>query len=189
MKWKIPGTVLEVDPAVPEQAQELFSSLFLAGGLVLSQVAQITGLEAYMVQNWVKRGFLSPPEKKKYSMDQLCRIIMINMLKSALPMESICSLLSAINGKLDDEGDDSISDSRLYFYFLRLADASYAAGGWQLPGQETLAATLADYEETVPGMRKKIGQALEVMLTAWQSALLQEQAQALLSQTIRASEP
>lgn len=114
---------------------------------------------------------------------------MINMLKSALPMESICSLLSAINGKLDDEGDDSISDSRLYFYFLRLADASYAAGGWQLPGQETLAATLADYEETVPGMRKKIGQALEVMLTAWQSALLQEQAQALLSQTIRASEP
>lgn len=64
MKWKIPGTVLEVDPAVPEQAQELFSSLFLAGGLVLSQVAQITGLEAYMVQNWVKRGFLSPPEKK-----------------------------------------------------------------------------------------------------------------------------
>ena len=61
MNWILPGTVLEVDGSRPEAADELFSSLFVTGGLVLSQVCQITGLEPYAVQNWVKRGFLAPP--------------------------------------------------------------------------------------------------------------------------------
>ena len=65
MNWILPGTVLEVDGSRPEAADELFSSLFVTGGLVLSQVCQITGLEPYAVQNWVKRGFLAPPVKKK----------------------------------------------------------------------------------------------------------------------------
>ena len=64
MNWILPGTVLEVDGSRPEAADELFSSLFVTGGLVLSQVCQITGLEPYAVQNWVKRGFLAPPVKK-----------------------------------------------------------------------------------------------------------------------------
>ncbi len=67
MNWILPGTVLAVDGSRPEAADELFSSLFVTGGLVLSQVCQITGLEPYAVQNWVKRGFLAPPVKKKKS--------------------------------------------------------------------------------------------------------------------------
>ena len=51
MNWILPGTVLEVDQSRPEAADELFSSLFVTGGLVLSQVCQITGLEPYTVQN------------------------------------------------------------------------------------------------------------------------------------------
>lgn len=47
MNWILPGTVLEVDGSRPEAADELFSSLFVTGGLVLSQVCQITGLEPY----------------------------------------------------------------------------------------------------------------------------------------------
>lgn len=124
MNWILPGTVLEVDQSRPEAADELFSSLFVTGGLVLSQVCQITGLEPYTVQNWVKRGFLTPPVKKKYNRRQLSRIIIINMLKSALPMESICRLLSYVNGQLDDESDDIIDDSVMYLIFLRLAAAN-----------------------------------------------------------------
>lgn len=44
MNWILPGTVLAVDGSRPEAADELFSSLFVTGGLVLSQVCQITGL-------------------------------------------------------------------------------------------------------------------------------------------------
>ena len=38
MEWTLPGTVLSVDADRPQAAEEVFSSLFLAGGLVLSQV-------------------------------------------------------------------------------------------------------------------------------------------------------
>jgi len=45
VEWTLPGTVLSVDADRPQAAEEVFSSLFLAGGLVLSQVTQVTGLE------------------------------------------------------------------------------------------------------------------------------------------------
>ena len=121
MKWLIPGTVLEVEITQNDKLAERFEAMFLAGGMVLSQVASITGLEPYTIQNWVKRGFLPPPQKKKYTLEQLCRIITINMLKPALPMEEICGLLEYVNGSLQDESDDLIDDSQLYFLFLELA--------------------------------------------------------------------
>ena len=106
MEWTLPGTVLSVDADRPQAAEGVFSSLFLAGGLVLSQVTQVTGLEPYIIQNWVRRGFLAPPKQRKYTRRQLSRILMINALKSTLSIEQICKLLSYINGALDDEGDD-----------------------------------------------------------------------------------
>ena len=164
MNWILPGTVLEVDGSRPEAADELFSSLFVTGGLVLSQVCQITGLEPYAVQNWVKRGFLAPPVKKKYNRRQLSRIIIINMLKTALPMESICRILSYVNGQLDDESDDIIDDSVMYLIFLRLAAANRDT--WPPRG----------LQEPCPGARHRVADALEVMLTAWFSSQLQKQA-------------
>lgn len=174
MQWILPGTVLEADPDRPEAAEEVFSSLFLGGGLVLSQVCRITGLEPYTVQNWVKRGFLAPPVRKKYNRRQLCRILMINMLKTALPMEAICRLLSYVNGQLNDESDDTIDDSQLYLYFLRLA-----AGRRLEPplSDRELEAVLADYQEPCPGARDRIAGALRVMVTAYLSSQFQKKAQ------------
>ena len=175
MNWILPGTVLEVDGSRPEAADELFSSLFVTGGLVLSQVCQITGLEPYTVQDWVKRGFLTPPVKKKYNRRQLSRIIIINMLKAALPMESICWILSYVNGQLDDESDDIIDDSVMYLFFLRLAAANRDT--WPPQGlHETLDRVLAGYQEPCPGAKHRVADALEVMLTAWFSSQLQKQA-------------
>ncbi|MBQ2667671.1 MAG: DUF1836 domain-containing protein, partial [Clostridia bacterium] len=77
----LPGTVLSVDSERPEAAEEVFSAMFLTGGLVLSQVTQVTGLEPYIVQNWVRRGFLPPPQQRKYTRRQLSRILTINALK------------------------------------------------------------------------------------------------------------
>ena len=87
VEWTLPGTVLSVDADRPQAAEEVFSSLFLAGGLVLSQVTQVTGLEPYIIQNWVRRGFLAPPKQRKYTRRQLSRILMINALKSTLSIE------------------------------------------------------------------------------------------------------
>lgn len=181
MKWTIPGTVLEIPRQDAEHIDELFRSMFLAGGIVLSQVSGITGLEPYTVQNWVKRGFLVPPERKRYTLRQLCRIININMLKGVLPMERICGLLGYVNGQLNDESDDVIDDSQLYFMFVRLA-----ARANELYREEErdslLEQAMADYAEPIPGAKERVRQALRIMLTAYVAARMRQEAEKMLDQ-------
>ena len=179
MKWNIPGTVLQITRDEADQVEERFSSMFLAGGMVLSQVSAITGLESYIIQNWVKRGLLSPPQNKRYTLRQLCRIININMLKGVLPMERICGLLGYINGQLNDESDDVIDDSQLYFMFVHLA-----AQAKELYREEErdslLDSALEDYAEPIPGAKTRVRQALRIMLTAWFAARMQQEAEKML---------
>lgn len=179
MDWMIPGTTLVAKREEAAQIEEQFKSMFLAGGIVLSQVSSVTGLEPYTVQNWVKRGFLTPPERKRYTLRQLCRILNINMLKAALPLEQICGLLTYINGDLDDDSDDLIDDATLYFLFVRLA-AHYSTMQNPQGRDAYLTQLLSDYQEPVPGAKARVEQALRVMLTAWAAALLRQQAEKML---------
>lgn len=167
MNWTIPGTVLQIPREDADRIEDVFSSMFLAGGIVLSQVSAITGLEPYTVQNWVKRGFLVPPVRKRYTLRQLCRIININMLKAALPMEDICGLLQYVNGHLNDESDDLIDDSQLYFLFVKLA-----ADRQKREDPAYLKQLLENYQEPVPGARERVEKVLGIMLTAWGAAQL-----------------
>ena len=174
MNWIIPGTTLEANRSDADRIEDFFQPMLLAGGLTLSQVATVTGLEPYAIQNWVKRGFLSPPQGRRYNLEQLCRIITINMLRGALTLEQICSLLGYINGDLTDDSDDIIDDAVLYFMFVKLAARARHIGGdesWDV----ALDAATADYVEPYPGAKERIIQVLRVMLTAWISSRLQEQ--------------
>ena len=135
------------------------------------------------MQNWVKRGFLSPPERKHYSLKQLCRIMNINMLKNVLPMERIVGLLSYINGDLEDESDDIIDDSRLYFMFVRLAVQAPAMNTPQ-GGDECIAKELASYREPVPGAKERVAKVLAIMLTAWASAQLRQSVEQMLQELV-----
>lgn len=183
MMWTIPGTVIQAPRKEAASIEQTFSAMFLAGGIVLGQVSSITGLEPYTVQNWVKRGFLTPPEKKHYSLRQLCRIININMLKSVLPMERICSLLGYINGQLDDESDDIIDDSTLYFMFVRLAVRLRELNDAK-EREEILEQALADYAEPIPGAKERVKQVLRIMLTAWLAARMRQEAETMLEKTL-----
>lgn len=179
MEIQIPGTVLQIPQEEVSRIEERFRAMFLAGGLSLGQVSGITGLEAHMVQNWVKRGYLPPPEKKRYSLRQLCRIININMLRSALPLEDICYLLGYVNGRLDDVSDDLIDDAQLYFLFVRLA-AGHRHMTEDNERQRFVKDVLAEYGEPVPGARERVEKVLNVMLTAWAAAQLRLTAERLL---------
>ena len=182
VEWTLPGTVLSVDADRPQAAEEVFSSLFLAGGLVLSQVTQVTGLEPYIIQNWVRRGFLAPPKQRKYTRRQLSRILMINALKSALSIEQICKLLSYINGALDDEGDDTIDDTELYGAFVLVAGSVQKHGLTSESEMNRLIADgLKDYKESIHGAKERIEQALRIMITAWRAAQLQTKAQSMMN--------
>lgn len=180
MTWIIPGTTLEAQCEDADNVANLFSSMFLPGGMMLSQVAKISGLEAYTIQNWVKRGFLSPPKGKRYTMRQLCRILNINMLKGALTMEQICGLLGYINGALDDENDDLIDDAELYFMFVRLAArarSQHTLSQWQ----GSISEVLDRYQEPVPGAKERISKVLEIMIAAWFTTQMRQETERMLT--------
>ena len=179
MNWIIPGTTLEGIRSNADRTDGLMQSMFLAGGLTLSQVASITGLETHTIQNWVKRGFLSPPRGKRYDLEQTCRIINLNLLKGSLPLEQCCSLMTYINGCLDDESDDLVDDSKLYFMFVRLAARARQVGG-DKEWDEALQEITADYREPVPGAREKLVSVLKIMLTVWAANTLRMTAEKMI---------
>lgn len=174
MAWTLPGTVITLPRQEADLVQDRLQGLFLAGGISLGQVTGLTGLEPHTVQNWVKRGFLSPPVNKRYSLAQLCRIININMLKSVLPMDRICALLGYINGQLDDESDDIIDDSRLYFLFVSLAARAKEV---DRDRESQLDRCLEGYAEPYPGATDRIKTVLRIMLTAYLAARMQQEAE------------
>ena len=181
MNWTIPGTTLEGIREEADRIDKLFQSMHMAGGLTLGQVSSITGLEPYAIQNWVKRGFLSSPRNRRYNMEQLCRIITINMLKGALTLEQICSLLGYINGDLADDSDDIIDDAELYFMFVKLAARARHIGGNQ-DWDQALKEAASGYVEPYPGARERVIQVLRVMLMAWIASRFQHQVSEMVNQ-------
>ncbi len=181
MQWILPGTVLITQRETEGDGERMLRSMFLGGDITLAQVTSVTGLEPYTVQNWVKRGFLTAPVRKKYSLNQLCRIININMLRGVFSLERTCGLLSYINGQLNSEADDIIGDADLYFMF-----ASLAARAQQLTRPEAcdriLVEMLRDYTEPYPGAKDRVTNVLKVMLTAYLAAKMRTSADAMLAQ-------
>ena len=51
-------------------------------------------LSSSMINNYVKNGLIEHPEKKKYTKEQISRLIMICILKSVLSIQDIAALLN-----------------------------------------------------------------------------------------------
>ncbi len=54
------------------------------------------GLTASMVNNYVKHGYLTKPDKKKYQRKQIARLIAITTLKSAFSIQEIAQTLNTL---------------------------------------------------------------------------------------------
>lgn len=117
MKY-IPGTVLKLKEGMQKNVfQEIEPIFAVTKGLTLAQVRELTGLESSTIQNWVKRGWVARPIEKRYLKQQLIRIILINSLRDAMQLEKIPMIMEYINGVVDDESDDIISDTELFNAF------------------------------------------------------------------------
>ncbi len=166
MSTTFPGTTIEVLKIEKNSSRTLFKGIFTTGGITLSQVCIMTGLEPYIIQNWVKRGFLTSPKGRVYSKEQFSRIIIINALRDVLQIDKICSLIEVIAGVPNDTSDDLISDDELYHRYVdMLADGNIDINDEAAITKATESATL-DFSEREAGQRKKLAKILKAMLYA-----------------------
>ncbi len=177
---RLPGTTIEIAVPSAAAAKDILDNVFICGGLMMSQVARLTGLEPYMIQNWVKRGFLSSPTQKLYSKRQFCRIAIINMLRDGMQIEKITGLLSYINGRLDDESDDIIHDADLYIYYIA-AICSVETVMDEKEIAKHLETVVADFSEPFAGAKKRLIKVLAVMFNAHLSATFRKRAEDVLN--------
>ena len=176
-----PGTTVEVSELVKGSSKILFDGLFAAGGITLSQISAMTGLEPYMIQNWVKRGFITSPVKRLYSREQFAGIIIINMLKESLNIDRICSLIDVISGPTDSELDDLIRNNELYHMYVdMLSDTLLSVDSSESIERAARCAT-EHYDERIPGGREKLVKILTVMFYAHSASLLRRRAEESLS--------
>ena len=61
------------------------------------------GLTASMVNNYIKHGYISKPEKKKYQRKQIARLIAITTLKSVFSIQEIAQTLNTLHTDTNSE--------------------------------------------------------------------------------------
>ena len=176
----LPGTTIEVSGIKKECSRVMFEGIFAAGGITLSQVSVMTGLEPYQIQNWVKRGFVSSPVNRQYTKSQFSRIVIINMLREALQIESICSLLSYTNGDLKDHSDDMIDDSELYHKYVDMFSETEEITADKKAVKAAALRAAEDFTEPVPGAKQRLSKVLQVMAFAHYASICRNNAQEML---------
>ncbi len=166
MSMTFPGTSIECSKLEVGCSKVLFDGIFATGGITLSQVCIMTGLEPYLVQNWVKRGFVTSPVGRVYSRQQFARVIIINMLRQSLQIDKICGLIKVISGVPNDTSDDLIMDNELYHLYVDML----AKGNINISDEKSVERAVLDatvnFKEPTPGAVKQLQKILTVMLYA-----------------------
>lgn len=181
MSTTFPGTTIEVSKLKKGSSRVMFDGIFAAGGITLSQVSIMTGLEQYMIQNWVKRGFVSSPVKRVYSRKQFARIIIINMLKESLQIEKICQLIRIIEGVLEDDSDDLIPDDELYHTYVDLLSENDVTSFDSASVESIAQKAVSSFDKYSASDKKKLSRIFQVMIYAHASSQLRRSADMILA--------
>ena len=175
-----PGTSIPFNATLSENSFLVISSLCAAtGGITLSQLTEMTGLEGTTIQNWVKRGWVSKTIGKKYNERQIARILIISVLRESLPLPQIAGLMGYVNGSVDDMSNDIIVEGELY---SRLCSIIYSLDENRLSAgsiKEVIKEHLADYKGPLPDSKERLFSALRVMVTAYIAAMIKRKSEKL----------
>lgn len=179
----IPGTVISYTEGNENNVYGLIEPVFKAtGGLTLSQVREITGLETTTIQNWVKRGWVMKPENKRYKERHVIRIILINSIRGSIHIEKIIRLMEYINGDVEDTSDDLVPDSTLFNLFFKTV--------WQCEKEnisdcdkrlEIINNEVEKIDYLQGDGKKRLSSSLLIMNLAYQSAVLRQKAERLIT--------
>lgn len=180
----IPGTILKRKDMGDVTGLEFLKKIFfISSGVMLSQIREISGIDGSTLQNWTKRGWVANSKLKRYDIDQVAHILIINMLRDCMQLDRITFVIRYINGNVDDHTDDIISDSLLYDYICRILDRL-------LPDDETydmgslrtcIEEVTSDYEEKTGGARRRLNQALEIIIAAYYASVIKRHSDELVA--------
>lgn len=179
----IPGTTLQYSEQARNSAFSVISPVLEAtGGLTLSQLSKLTGLEGSTIQNWIKRGWVSSTKGKKYSQRQVLRILLINMLRGAMKLEDIAKLMRYVNGDVEDTSDDIIDDAVLYNILCRIIFTAEDEGAFETKSvKELISRELKASEKSIRSDEEKLHKAMFVMIMAYRSAFLKSEMESVLT--------
>ena len=159
----IPGTILKRKDMGDVTGMEFLKKIFfISSGVMLSQIREISGIDGSTLQNWTKRGWVANSKLKRYNIDQVAHILIINMLRDCLQLDRITFVIRYINGNVEDD------------------DATYDISSLRT----CISEVTADYEETVSGARKRLDQALEIIIAAYYAALIKRYSDRMIEELI-----
>ena len=183
MKSYFPGTVIERNG---QDAREFLFSIFsVTKGLMLAQVREITGLDTSAIQNWINRGWVARPVEKRYSMEHLARIMIINMLRDVMKLDHISVLLSFINGKADDTSDNIVNEADLYCYLCSILDkVSFEEVLSEEEFFSLVEKEISDYQEPWPGAKRQLMDGIHVILIYYAASIIKKRADGLYRQVL-----
>ncbi len=183
----VPGTTLKFTEQARESAFSLITPVLeAAGGLTLSQLSGITGLEGSTIQNWVKRGWVPATKGKKYYDRQILRILLINMLRSAMKLDEIVKLMAYVNGDVEDTSDDIIEEQALYDTLCRIIFTAQDEGAFTPETIRPIIDTeLERSAESVRSGEEKLKKAMYIMVMAYRSAYIKQLMETELNEILK----
>jgi hypothetical protein len=161
---------------------------YISDGVMLTQIREISGIDGSTLQNWTKRGWVANARLKRYNIDQVAHILIINMLRYCMQLDKIAFLVSYINGRVYDQSDDIIRDSQLYDYICRILDRLMHAGEITKDNttlRDTIEEITSDYEEKVTGARKRLNTAIEIIIIAYYASIIKSHSDNMVDTLMR----
>lgn len=174
----IPGTKLLRSEMGGVTGLEFLSKIFfISDGVMLSHIRDISGIDGSTLQNWTKRGWVRNSKLKKYNINQVAHILIINMLRSCMQLDKISFLIQYVNGRVDDDGDDIIEDSVLYDYICRILDILVRQESCHIGNiRDAISEVTSDYREMTEGAKERLENALEVIIVAYYASIVKKHA-------------
>ena len=182
----IPGTKLRRSEMQDVTGLAFLSKIFfISDGVMLTQIRDISGIDGSTLQNWTKRGWVPLSKSKKYDIDQVAYILIINMLRPCMQLDKIAYMLEYINGDLEDESDDIIRASVLYDYICRILDALMEQNHCSFTSiRELIEKQTAGYTEVMEGARERLTDALEAIVVAYYATLIKQRSDVLVNKLV-----
>ncbi|MCL2367205.1 MAG: DUF1836 domain-containing protein [Oscillospiraceae bacterium] len=175
----LPGIEAYIEPG--EMGFSKIEMLLKAtGGLSLSQVCAVTGLEGSTIQNWVKRGWVAHPRGKRYEEIHIARILLINALKECIKLEHIAQLMNYVSGLGKGEKETLIKESELFTYLCEALSIMGHVSGVE----EAVEEVISDYEGSTPGAKLKLRKALSLMMYACVCSDVKRRTESMMNQIL-----